>query len=128
MTGSDIYNAALALTGEPPSSQGVYDTAVVVGLLNILVCEVFPYNNSLREAKGKLPMNAAPVLNTLADSAEYEAEMERECMPYGLAAHLMLSDDETGKAQFFNQKYEYSRETLAAAVLGEIRDVYGGEM
>ena len=49
-------------------------------------------------------------------------------MPYGLAAHLMLSDDETGKAQFFNQKYEYSRETLAAAVLGEIRDVYGGEM
>ena len=71
MTGSDIYNAALALTGEPPSSQGDYDTAVVVGLLNILVCEVFPYNNSLREVKGKLPMDAAPVLNTLADSAEY---------------------------------------------------------
>ena len=124
MSGSDIYNAALALTGEPPSSQGDYETAVVVGLLNILLSAVFPYNQTLRESRGTAPLAGAPTLEKLADSPGYEPEMERECLPYGLAAHLMLSDDETGKAQFFNQKYEYSRENLATAVVGEVRDVY----
>lgn len=125
MTGSEIYNAALALTGEPPTSQGDYDTAVVLGLLNIIICEVFPYNNIRREAAGMKPLDTIPTLVAMDDSPEYETALERECMPYGLAAHLMLSDDETGKAQFFNQKYEYSREALASAVLGEVKDVYG---
>lgn len=53
MTGSDIYNAALALTGEPPTSQGDYETSVVIGLLNILLSEVFPYNQILRESEEK---------------------------------------------------------------------------
>lgn len=125
MTGSDIYNAALALTGEPPTSQGDYDTAVVIGLLNIIICEVFPYNNIRRESAGLEPLEEIPVLAALEDAPGYETALEWECMPYGLAAHLMLSDDETGKAQFFNQKYEYSREALASAVLGEVKDVYG---
>lgn len=124
MTGSDIYNAALALTGEPPTSQGDYETSVVVGLLNILLSEVFPYNQILRESRGEEQMKEAPTLSRLTDSPGYEPEMERECLPYGLAAHLMLSDDETGKAQFFNQKYEYARENLATSYSGEVRDVY----
>ena len=125
MTGSEIYNAALALTGEPPTSQGDYDNAVVLGLLNIIICEVFPYNNIRRESAGLEPLKEIPVTAALEDSPGYETALERECIPYGLAAHLMLSDDETGKAQFFNQKYEYSREALASAVLGEVKDVYG---
>ena len=62
MTGSDIYNAALALTGEPPTSQGDYETSVVIGLLNILLSEVFPYNQIFRESRGEEQMKEALTL------------------------------------------------------------------
>ena len=44
MTGNDIYNTALALLGEPSSSQGDYDTEVVVRLLNTALVLSFSYN------------------------------------------------------------------------------------
>ena len=126
MTGNEIYHAALALTGEPPGSEGDYDAAVVTGLLNILLSECLPYNNVLREAGGGKPMEETPVLLALTDPPGYEPVMEREVLPYGLAMHLMLSDDEMAKAQFFNQKYEFARERASLAAPGVVRDVYGG--
>ncbi len=126
MTGNDIYNTALALLGEPSSSQGDYDTEVVVRLLNTALVLSFSYNQQLREFRGREKMPEIPTVATLADEIDYEPEFVRNVLPYRLASDLAFADEETQKAEYYNQMFQATMSDFTTPIAGPVLDVYGG--
>lgn len=126
MTGNDIYNTALALLGEPSGSQSDYDTEVVIRLLNTALVLAYRYNNQLREFRGKVPMEAIPTIVSLADDIDFEPEFVRNVLPYRLASDLAFADEETQKAEYYNQMFQTTMLDFTTPVSGVVVDVYGG--
>lgn len=126
MTGNDIYNTALALLGEPSSSQGDYDTEVVVRLINTALVLSYNYNQQLREFRGREKMTEIPTVTTLADTIDYEPEFVRNVLPYRLASDLAFADEETQKAEYYNQMFQTTMLDFTTPISGPVVDVYGG--
>lgn len=125
MNGRDIYRAALAQMGEPLTSEADYEEDVVLGKLNIMLPNLFVVNNLMRETRGKERMESIPVLTSLdAEQIGYEDEIERTVLPFGLAAILLLDDEEDNKAAFCNNKYYESIRELQCVPKRAIEDVY----
>lgn len=126
MTGNDIYNTALALLGEPSSSQSDYDNEVVIRLLNTALVLAYSYNQQLREYRGREPMKEIPTILTLADDIDYEPEFIRNVLPYRLASDLAFADEETQKAEYYNQMFQTTMLDFTTPISGPVTDVYGG--
>ena len=123
MTVKEAYHLALAQLGEPGSSEGDYEEDVVVGKVNALIWELWPYSSALRAAEGAeiLPLRG---VSGMGDEIALEEKIVRMPLVYGLASGLALDDDETAKASFFHDlKSEYLGRSLPA-VVEEIADIY----
>lgn len=97
-----------------------------VGILNVLTAECYPLSDTYSaEATGKKPVPA--LLTDLADEIPLDDILCRSVLPYGLAAHLLL-DEDSGKAAFFNNRYEQLKAELknAPGEFEPIENVYGG--
>lgn len=113
-TAEMLYDAALALLSE--EKQRVKDyPKFKIALTNQVVAECFSINNVLRELDGFTAFNKEemPMVETSEDVIPYDIRLLRECMPYGLAALLVMDDDKEKCAVFSNQfellKSKYSR-------------------
>ena len=126
MTGNDIFNTALALLGEPSSSQSDYDSEVVIRLLNTALVLAYRYNQQLREYRGREKMAEIPAISSLADGIDYEEEFVRNVLPYRLASDLAFADEETQKAEYYNQMFQTTMLDFTTPIAGPVADVYGG--
>ncbi|MBQ4050731.1 MAG: hypothetical protein IJD13_03820 [Oscillospiraceae bacterium] len=123
MTVKDAYHLALACLGEPKASEGDYEADVVVGKVNTLIWELWPYSTALRAAEGLAPAELKAV-SVLSEEISLEEQIVRMPLVYGLASGLAMDDDEMAKASYWNEmKNEYLMKSLPA-VVGEIEDVY----
>ena len=123
MTVKDAYYLALAQLGEPRSSEGDYEEDVIVGKVNALIWELWPYSEAIRAAEGKEP-GAIRGVTVLEDELPLEEKIVRMPMVYGLASGMAFDDDDLNRASFYNDlKNEYLAKSLPA-VVGEIEDVY----
>ena len=136
-TGMDIFNAAITLMGEM-SDQGETDWADTkeykdraLNILNTLRGEVYQYSDtypSSTDAKrypGKRPV--CPIMESLDDSIGIDDTLAQTVLPYGLAAHLLL-DENDNMAAFFQQRYEELLRRLGMNIPAEwesIKDAYG---
>ena len=107
MTADDIYGAALALMAESRDKAKGYQDKVVP-LTNLLLATAYPAEQALR--REELP---------------YQVDLLTECFPYGLAGMLIL-DDDTGKANFFNAMFDTALAKYSPADFEEVVDWYGG--
>lgn len=134
-TGQDIFDKAITLMGEM-SDSGETDWADTVeyknralNILNTLRGEVYQYSDTYATQKKKYPGRrpVCPVLESLDDNIGIDDVLAQTVLPYGLAAALLL-DENDSMAGFFQQRYEELLRKLGANVPGEwesISDVYG---
>ena len=86
-------------------------------ILTVLCADLYTYSSGYKASENGM----RPIPPMLTDFENSEIPLDdaicRGILPYGLAAHLLLGEDNT-KASFFNQKYEelkaaYSRKSTA---------------
>jgi hypothetical protein len=134
-TGQDIFDKAITLMGEQSDSGETdwIDTQEYknrsLEILNTLRGEVYPYSDTYATQRKKYP-GRRPVcdkLESLDDEIDIDDVLAQTVMPYGLAAHLLV-DENDNMAAFFQQRYEELLRKLGANIPGQwesIDDVYG---
>lgn len=126
MVVQDILTAALALTFESGSPDAEY-AANTPAILNVMVPEVFDINNELRVWKGMEPLTEWPEYKALEDDVVLEPELCRAALPYGLAKNLLIADEESARAEYYNNKYAEAVNACMRIKPEPVRDVYGDD-
>lgn len=136
-TGKDIFDMAITLMGELDDS-GKTDYADTqeyknraVNILNVLRGEVFQYSDTYQDAMdetGRRPVST--ILESLDDYLDIDDVLAQTVLPYGLAAHLLL-DENDAMAAFFQQRYEELLKKIGAKIPSSwesITDVYNATL
>jgi len=123
-TVENLYESALALLGE--EKQRVKDyPKFKIALTNQVLAECFDTNNTLRKIEGldAIPKSEMPYVQNETDIIPYDIRLIRECMPYGLAALLVMDDDKEKCAVFSNQ-FELLKSKFSKASFEDITNHY----
>lgn len=116
-TGNDVFDLAVHLMDEQNESNGntrTQDTKEYeyrsLSILNVLLPELYPYSDTYPDSEdAKRPI--APLLTAMTQPIDLDDAICRGVLPYGLAAHLLLGEDDA-KASFFNQRYSEAMSQL----------------
>lgn len=124
MTGQAIFDKAMALADAKGEDTQEYKNRSV-SLLNILTGELYPYSDTFTAAQsGKRPV--ATLIRSLSDTVDLDDYCAGSILPYGLAAHLLTTED-PNLASFLQQRYEEMRALVARGFPQEfeaIEDAY----
>lgn len=123
-TVENLYEAALALLSE--EKQRVKDyPKFKVALTNQIIAECFDINNTIRELNGLAPFSKddMPYMTSETDIIPYDIQLVRECMPYGLAA-LLVMDDDKEKCSVFSNQFELLKSKFSRAQFEPIVNYY----
>lgn len=109
-TGNDVFDQAIHLMDEQNETNGktrTQDTKEyeyrTLSILNTLLPELYPYSDTYQTStNGKRPIVVR--LDALSQPIDLDDAICRGVLPYGLAAHLLLGENDT-MASFFNQRY-----------------------
>ena len=132
-TALEVFGLAVHLMDEGNETTGAADTADnleyknrTLPVLNILCQECYPLSDTYAPAAGARPVLPPPA--GLTSEIGLDDGICRAVLPYGLAAHLLLSEGRTAEASFFQQRYEEAKASLRAIPrqFEAIEDVYGG--
>lgn len=133
-TAQTVFELAMNLMDEVNESTGKADTADTkeyknrtLSILNVLRVECFPYSDTYAVPEpGKRPV--CPLVTDFTTGIGLDDGICQGLLPYGLAAHLLLGEDDD-KAKYFQQRYEEKLAQLAAGIPTqgeEIQLPYGG--
>ena len=132
MTAQEVFDRAMHLMAESDDSTGATVTADTqeyrvksVGILNVLINEVYPYSDTFQAEEGK--RGVLEPITALPDDIDMDDFICGTVLPYGLAAELLKLED----ASIGNYLYQRYQELLRQAMLSipsssdSITDVYG---
>ena len=128
-----VFARAIHLMDEQNESTGETQTADTkeyrlrtLSILNILRNELYPYSDTYEASVGrKRPV--CQMIATFEEDIGLDDVLAQGILPYGLAAHLLLGENDA-LASFFNQRYTELINTLAAKAPSEwesIEPAYG---
>lgn len=126
MTGTQLIGFSLGLMGEPVERSADYAGYSIMAI-NILLAECFEVNNFILESIQKPPLVVMPQIIELTEDIPYEDKLVITCLAYGLAAKLILEDNDMNKFNYFNQMYIEAQNSSCKAFSHKIEDVYGGD-
>lgn len=126
--GNKVFDLAIHLMDEQYELTGATRTADTkeyefraLSILNILRHELFPYSDTYDwDENGRRWI--CPELADMEQPIDLDDAIAQGVMPYGLAAHLLLGENNT-MASFFNQRYAelmYAIGTKRSAVWEDI--------
>lgn len=121
MTVKELYELAKSLMFEKSTSRD-YDN-YYIPWINVLLSENFDIENSLLRGDGETPLDEIPTVSLDTDELPYHDRINREILPYGLAAHFFI-DDDLSKYDIFNTKYENARMAYMKGKLTSMTDAY----
>ena len=131
-TAKRVFDLAIALMDEMNENTGATDTTDTKeyklrtpNILNVLCGELYPYSDTYTlSTDGKRP--TCPVIEDIDSTVGLDDALCTTVLPYGLAAHLLLGENNV-MAGYFSQRYEEMREKLknAPASFEPITDAYG---
>lgn len=124
MTAQKLLDNALALILTSSVITPEY-SACAVPLINQMLAEITPYDNIIRAERG-LPRQAGMLILSLGDELPCQDRLASAALPYGLAAKLLIDDDELAKAAFFHNQYISACEMAAGWQAGPVKDCYAG--
>lgn len=119
-----VFARAIHLMDEQNESTGETQTADTkeyrlrtLSILNILRNELYPYSDTYEPSAGrKRPV--CQMIATFEEDIGLDDVLAQGILPYGLAAHLLLGENDA-LASFFNQRYTELINTLAAKAPSE---------
>ena len=131
-TAKTVFDYAIALMDEMNENTGATDTTDTKeyklrtpNILSVLCGELYPYSDTYTlNTDGTRP--TCPAVETIESTIGLDDTLCTTVLPYGLAAHLLLGENNTA-AGFFQQRYEEMREKLknSPASFESISDAYG---
>lgn len=109
-TANWVFEKAIRLMDEQNETTGAVETVDTreykfraLDILNILRHELFPYSDTFETGEnGK--RGVCPEIKSFDDPLPLDDAICQSVMPYGLAAHLLLGENDS-MAAFFNQRY-----------------------
>lgn len=122
-TVADIYVLASSLIYEA-SGEDADSQKFSIPILNILLQECLPAENSIREFNGDDLLTEAPWVTAQDDEIEYDGALTRVALPYGLAWRYFVEAMETYQADICRAKYEDARNKAAKCIVEDIEDYY----
>lgn len=109
-TGDWVFDRAIHLMDEQNETNGktrTQDTKEyeyrTLSILNVLRNELYPYSDTY-EIRSDGKRAVPPELKSLEQPIDLDDAICQSVMPYGLAAHLLLGENDS-MASFFNQRY-----------------------
>ena len=118
MKAKEIYENALALSISCVDDEDDMEF-FAIKILNIIMAEIFPNNNQMRQKKGRPLLNTAPRITSIEDEIDYETELYAP-MSYALAAKLLQAQEETNLAAVYNNQYVTLLELVTPVVEMEV--------
>lgn len=127
-TGNDVFDQAIHLMDEQNETNGktrTQDTKEyeyrTLSILNTLLPELYPYSDTYSVGEtGKRPIVVR--LDELSQPIDLDDAICRGVLPYGLAAHLLLGENDT-MASFFNQRYSELLSSLRSRSMATWEDI-----
>lgn len=127
-TGNDVFDQAIHLMDEQNETNGktrTQDTKEyeyrTLSILNTLLPELYPYSDTYEASEnGKRPIVVK--LEELSQPIDLDDAICRGVLPYGLAAHLLLGENDT-MASFFNQRYSELLSSLRGRSMATWEDI-----
>ena len=126
-----VFELAIALM-DSQSASGSADGADnteyknrTLPILNVLAGELYPYSDTYEKDDEGRP--TVTKITTLTKPIDLDDYICMSILPYGLAAHLLLSED-PATANFFQQRYDELKAKLSIGIPAEsedVTDVYG---
>lgn len=83
-----------------------------LSILNVLRHELYPLSDTF-ETRTDGKRSIVPLLTQFDQPIDLDDAIAQGVMPYGLAAHLLLGENDA-MASFFNQRYEELKYTIGA--------------
>ena len=114
-------------TGETSTADTAEYKLRTLSILNILRHELFPYSDTY-EAQEDGTRDVCTEIKAFTDVIDLDDVLAQGIMPYGLAAHLLLGENDS-MAAFFNSRYSELVRDLAAKKSSKWEDImlyYGG--
>lgn len=124
MTGSQLLARALALLATSGAEAPEYADAALP-LVNLLLAETFGADNALRAAAGAAEAAAPQSIGALSEALPCDERLAAAALPYGLAARLLLGDDDAARAAVFHNLYVAAVADCQTGVRGDC-DLYAG--
>lgn len=129
-----VFARAIHLMDEQNESTGETSTADTkeyrlrtLSILNVLRHELYVYSDTYQQPEnGK--RSICPMITTFEEDIGLDDAIAQGILPYGLAAHLLLGENDS-LASFFNERYMELIRSLAAkapSVWESIEPAYGG--
>lgn len=128
-----VFSRAIHLMDEQSEANGQTITTDTneyrmrtLSILNVLRHELFPYSDTFETSEDGRRV-VCPELTSFDDEIGLDDVMAQGILPYGLAAHLLLGENDS-MASFFNERYAELMQTLAKkkpSVWEEITPYYG---
>lgn len=127
-TGNEVFDQAIHLMDEQNETNGATRTQDTkeyeyraLSILNTLLPELYPYSDTYQASEnGKRPIVVK--LDTLSQPIDLDDAICRGVLPYGLAAHLLLGENDT-MASFFNQRYSELLSSLRSRSVAVWEDI-----
>lgn len=123
----DIYKRALSLMFEEEGDDGAfYD--MFPHVLNMLLCEALPYENSVRESRGERKIERMQQISSMDDKVDMCDEICHIALPYGVASYFSKDDGEASDAFMYRERFISALNEAAKYRFCEVIDVYGGDI
>lgn len=127
MKAYDIYKRTLALMFERENEDRAFSEKFPE-ILNALLCEALPYENSVRVSEGAPELKCAPCIMGMDDEVDMCESICGIALPYGVAAYFSQDDGEAYLAAMYRERFINALGEAAKYRFGEVSDVYGGEV
>ena len=118
-TANWVFDSAIHLMDEQNETNGktrTQDTKEyeyrTLSILNVLRNELYPYSDTY-EVRTDGKRSVCVELTTMEQPIDLDDAIAQGVMPYGLAAHLLLGENDA-MASFFNQRYDELKYTIGA--------------
>ncbi|MBQ4544513.1 MAG: hypothetical protein II996_02970 [Oscillospiraceae bacterium] len=126
MKAYDIYKRTCAIMFENEGEDKSF-TDKFLHILNLLIHEALPYENSVREADGKPLLTFAPEVSDINDKVDMCTPICATALPYGVAAYFYQDDGESYSSAMYRERFVNALGEAARCNFRDITDVYGGE-
>ena len=95
-----------------------------IEILNILICEALPYENSVRRSLGQDELLSAPEVECMEDGVDMCEKICNVALPYGVASYFSSDDGEVYNSTVYRERFLGALRSAAKAVAGEVEDAY----
>jgi hypothetical protein len=127
-TANWVFDRAIHLMDEQNETNGktrTQDTKEyeyrTLSILNVLRNELYPYSDTYEvRTDGRRPVCVE--LTSMEQPIDLDDALCQSVLPYGLAAHLLLGENDT-MASFFNQRYAEMQNELRSRSTAEWEDI-----